>query len=121
MLPVGANLNQMELRDLTGGYESRIASRARIPQSVLGLREALQGSSLNTGNYGAARRLWADLWGSPAFDDFAEQIQPILGTPPPSASLHWDRSRVLFFQEDGKDAADIASTNAAAISFAAAR
>ena len=108
---VGADLSSLSLKDLTGGFETRIAARARIPGVILGIREGYAGSSLNAGNYGSARRMWADGWFTPHAESLCASLSKLV--PPPGGSeLHYDPEAVLFLQEDVKDAADILQTQA---------
>lgn len=109
---VGSSLDSLNLKDLTGGYETRIALRARIPGVILGVREGYAGSSLNAGNYASARRLLADGWFDPASESLCETLATLGRRPAPDAELTYDRRRVLFLQEDEKDAADISQTDA---------
>src|SRR5690606_15021677 len=79
-----------------------------------GIREGLQGSALNSGNYNVTRRLWADAWFSPTVQGLCAAVERVM-KPAPDAELWFDASEVLFLQEDQKDAAEIAQTNASAI------
>lgn len=111
---VGAKLSELNLRDTQGGYESRIAARARVPATVLGIREGMQGSALNSGNYNSARRMWSDGWFSPTADGLCSALAPLIDVPNGS-ELTFDPSRVMFLQEDRKDEAEIQQANAVAI------
>ena len=111
---VGAQLAQLEMKDSQGGHESRIATRSRVPAVILGIREGLQGSALNTGNYGAARRVWSDGWFSATADSLSETLEPLVDVPVDAELVH-DPSRVMFLQEDRKDEADIQKANAETI------
>jgi len=110
---VGSSIKDLGLNEITGVFENRVSVRSRIPASVLGTKEALSGSSLNAGNYGAARRLLADGWFTPTVDGLCESLESLVFVPD-SQELSFDPGRVLFLQEDQKDAADILATNAAA-------
>lgn len=108
---VGSSLESLNLKDLTGGLENRVAIRSRIPAVILGAREGLSGSSLNAGNYVSARRLLADGWFAPTAQSLCASLERIV--PAPSDSELWyDESEVLFLQEDQRDAAEIIRTNA---------
>lgn len=111
---VGSTLENLALQDVAGGFETRVASRSMVPAVVLGIREGLGGSALNSGNYGQTRRQWADKWYTPSADSLCEALEDLLPAKP-DAELSWDRSRVMFLQEDEKDAAEIASTKAQTI------
>lgn len=108
---VGSTIEQLQMKDLMGGFETRIAARARIPGVILGIREGYQGSSLNAGNYGSARRMWADGWFTPTVESLCSALESIV--PPPGGSeLHFDPAAILFLQEDQSDAAAILQTQA---------
>lgn len=111
---VGGHLGDAAIRDLQGASETRVASRSRVPAVVLGIREGMQGSALNSGNYSQTRRLWADGWFTPHADTLCAALESVV-QPAADAELAHDPSRILFLQEDQKDAADIASTNAQAV------
>lgn len=112
---VGSSMKDLGLGELQGTFENRVAVRSRIPAVVLGTKEALSGSSLNAGNYSAARRMLADGWFSPTVDNLCATLEAIVPPPGDGTELGFDASRVLFLQEDQKDAADITQTNAVAM------
>ncbi len=114
VIPIGSGLDSLMFKDITAGYEAHIASRARIPPTVLGIREGMQGSGLNQGNYSSARRQWGDGWVHPSLESLAAALEPLLNRPA-GVELWYEATAVMFLQEDAKDAADIASRNAAAI------
>lgn len=102
-----ADMQQVDFKGLAGGGESRIASVAGIHPTIAGFSEGLQGSSLNTGNFGAARRLVADktlrhLWGVAS-----SSLQTLVTPPSSTASLWYDTSDVAFLREDATDSAAI--------------
>jgi hypothetical protein len=97
-----------------GAGESRIAAAAGVHPTIVGLSEGLQGSSLNSGNFGAARRLVADRTMSWLWRNAAGSLE-ILVPPPAGASLWYDASGIPFLREDRKDAAEIQQIKAATI------
>ena len=103
------------LSHIQGTYENRVAVRSRVPAPILGTKESLTGSSLNAGNYSAARRMMADGWFTPTAESLCAALQPLLPAQPEGVELTYDAARILFLQEDEKDAADIAQINAVAI------
>lgn len=111
---VGSPIEDLGLGHLQGTFENRVAVRSRIPAVVLGTKESLSGSSLNAGNYAAARRLLADGWFSPTVDGLCAALESIVTPPDGGVELAHDPARVLFLQEDQKDAADIMQTQMAA-------
>jgi hypothetical protein len=71
----------------------------------------LQGSSLNQGNFMAARRLVADMTLRPWWGNFASSLEVVL--PPPGGSRLWyDDRHIPFLAEDVKDAANVLQLNA---------
>jgi hypothetical protein len=112
--PVGKDFQQLEFKATQGAGETRIAAAAGIHPVIAGLSEGLAGSSLNQGNFGAARRLVADktlwwLWGN-----FCGSMETLI--PPPLGSQLWiDASGIPFLREDRKDAAEIQQIKAATI------
>ena len=111
---VGAASAALDLQGIQGGYETRIALRSQVPAVVLGIREGLGGSALNSGNYAVARRLWADKWFSPTVQGLCASVERVMRRPS-DADLWYDASQVLFLQEDQKDAADIQNVKAMSI------
>lgn len=112
---VGSNLADLDLKQLTGAFEARITVRSRVPAPVLGTREGMQGSALNSGNYGQVRRLWADGWFAPYADMWCAAFEQIVPPPASSVELTYRRDRILFLQEDQADQANILSTQAQAM------
>lgn len=111
---VGSENAALGLKDIQGGYEARIASRSRVPAVVLGIREGMAGSALNSGNYSQTRRLWADGWFTPTAQSLCAAIERVM-QPAPDAELWFDPAEVLFLQEDEKDNAEIQVAKAQAI------
>lgn len=103
---VGANLQQMDFKTVQGAGETRIAAAAGVPPVVVGFSEGLQGSSLNAGNYSAARRRFADLTMRPLWRNAAGSLASIIQVPA-GAELWYDDRDISFLQEDMKDAAEI--------------
>jgi phage portal protein BeeE len=112
---VGANFEQLNLKNVQGAIETRVASAAGVPASIVGLSESMQGSALNAGNYGAARRRFSDGTVRPLWRAAAGALQSVV--PPPSAGtrLWFDDRDIPFCQEDVKDAADIKQVEAQAL------
>jgi len=104
---VGHNMKDVGLHDMQGGIETRIGQRARIPGPIFGSREGAQGSALNAGNYGQSRRNWADTWITPTIEgSLCETFEAVLPAKDGRRLSH-DPSKILFLQEDQKDAAEI--------------
>lgn len=112
-----ADMKQIDFKNLAAGGESRVASAAGVHPTIAGFSEGLQGSSLNAGNFGAARRLVADttmrhLWGVAS-----SSLQVLVDQPPkaPLASLWYETRDVAFLREDVKDIAEIQAKEAQTI------
>jgi hypothetical protein len=111
---IGANLQQMDFKITQGAGESRLAAAGGVHPAIVGLSEGLQGSSLNDGNFGAARRLVADATMRPLWRNAAGSFEVLV--PPPNASRLWvDTRDVAFLREDAKDAAAIVEIQARTI------
>lgn len=109
---VGKDLEQIDFKAVQGASETRIAVAARVPPVLLHISEGLQGSSLNSGNYNANKRDFADttmrdLWGS-----MASALETIV-TPPSGAELWYNERLIPFLQQDATDSAEILSKQAA--------
>lgn len=111
---VGSNLKDLDLKQLQGGREARISMLSRVPATVLGAILGLEGSSLNAGNFGQARRLFADTWVFPQLQDLAGSLASIIDVPGGS-ELWTDTSDMPLLREDAKDAAEIDGVKAVAI------
>jgi phage portal protein BeeE len=108
---IGANLQEMEFSVQQGHAETRVAMASGIHPVILGASEGLQGSSLNQGNFMAARRLVADMTLRPWWGNFASSLEVVL--PPPGGSRLWyDDRHIPFLAEDVKDAANVLQLNA---------
>lgn len=111
---VGADMRQLDFKTTQGAGESRIAAAGGVHPAIVPLSEGLQGSSLNAGNFGAARRSVADGTLRPLWRNAAGSLAVLV--PAPSGSRLWyDDRDVAFLREDAKDAAEIAQIEAASI------
>jgi phage portal protein BeeE len=104
---VGANFRQIDFKEVQGHGELRIAAAARVPPVIAGLSKGQEGSSLNAGNFGAARRLLADMTGHPLWQNAAGSMGSLI-TAPGGSRLWYDARDVPILREDEKDAAEIA-------------
>lgn len=113
-VPLSMDFKQMDFKMTTGAGETRLAVAAGVPAVILGVSEGLSGSSLNQGNFTAARRLFVDttirdLWGK-ATPSLAKLI-----TVPSGSKLEIDGRNIPFLREDASDAAEIRSKDAQTI------
>lgn len=111
---VGADMRQLEFRATQGAGETRIAAAAGMHPVILGLSESLAGSSLNSGNFGAARRLTADKTLRPLWRSACATLSTIVDVPS-GARLWIDDRDIPFLREDLKDLAEIQSHEAMTI------
>lgn len=111
---IGSNLQQIDFKAVMGAGETRLSMLSRVPASLLGTSEGLSGSSLNEGNFSAARRSFGDAWIAPTLQDLSASLAPLVNVPA-DAELWFDTVDMPLLREDAKDAAEIAQTKAIAI------
>lgn len=105
---VGADMRQMDFKVVQGAGETRIAAAAGVHPVVAALSEGMQGSSLNAGNFQAAKRAVGQITFRPLWRNAAGSLEVLVPPPDPATSRLWYDSRdVDFLREDEKDAADI--------------
>lgn len=104
--PLTMDFKQLEFAQTQGKGESRIAAAAGVPPSWVGFSEGLQGSSLNAGNFTAARRRFADGTIRPLWRMAAASLERLV-PPPEHAQLWYDDRDIAFLREDQKDVAEI--------------
>ncbi len=103
---VGSNWKDMDLKNIQGGVETRIAMLSRVPAPILQIAEGLAGSSLNAGNFGMARRIFADTWVYPTLQDLCSALS-VLVKVPGDAELWFDTTDMPLLRDDAKDLAEI--------------
>jgi phage portal protein BeeE len=103
---VGKDLQQLDFSNTQGKGETRIAAAAGIHPVLIPLSEGLQGSSLNAGNYAAARRSTADTTFRPLWRNACGSLAAII-PPPGGAELWHDEAGVAFLREDAADRATV--------------
>ena len=111
---IGSNLQQIDFKAIMGSGETRISVLSRVPAVVLGISEGLAGSSLNAGNFSAARRSFADTWVFETLQDLSAALAPLVNVPADS-ELWFDTADIPLLREDASDAAQIAQVKAQAI------
>ena len=112
---VGSNMEQLDFKSVQGAGETRIAAAAGVPVTIVGLSEGLQGSSLNAGNYSAARRRFADGTMHPLWQNAAGSLETVVPPPASDTRLWYDADDNPFLREDEKDAAEITQTRVATL------
>lgn len=113
--PISANLKDLDFKGLQGSAETRIAAAAGVGAIIGRFSEGLQGSSLNQGNYNAAKRQFADMTIRPLWRMAAAALEKVAEVPD-GARLWYDARDVAFLGEDEKDAAEIMQVEATTIS-----
>jgi len=111
---VGADLRQLDFKATQGAGETRIAAAAGVHPVIVGLSEGLAGSSLNAGNFGQARRLFAEGTLNTLWRNVSASLATLVDAPP-GAQLVIDRRDIPFLREDAKDAVEIQSNMASTI------
>ncbi|UQE74200.1 phage portal protein [Gordonia sp. PP30] len=111
---VGANLRDIDFKNVRGGGETRIAAAAGVPPVIVGLSEGLAAATYS--NYGQARRRLADGTAHPLWQNLASCLEHAAPPPGPDTRLWYDAADVPFLREDEKDAAEIQKTRAETIS-----
>jgi phage portal protein BeeE len=111
---VGANLKDIDFKNVRGGGETRIAAAAGVPPVIVGLSEGLAAATYS--NYGQARRRLADGTAHPLWQNIASCLEHAVKLPGEDARLWYDASDVPFLREDEKDAAEIQKVRAETIS-----
>jgi hypothetical protein len=111
---VGKDLQQLDFKATQGAGESRIAAVSGVHPVVAALSEGMAGSSLNAGNFNAAKRLVADRTLRPLWRGACAALANIVEVPS-GAELWFDERDISFLQDDRQDAADIEQTKASTI------
>lgn len=105
--PLSMDFRQMDFKVTQGAGENRLAVAAGVPAAILGISEGLQGSSLNAGNFSAARRLFVDSTMRDLWSKASASLQVLVTPPRDGVSLWYDDRDIPFLREDEKDAAEI--------------
>lgn len=114
-IPVSANLKELDFKSTQGAGETRISAASGVPASILGINEGLQGSTLNAGNFGAARRLFVDTTIRDLWSKAAPSLGVLLTSPGSDTRLWTDDRDIPFLREDAADNAQIRREDAVTI------
>jgi hypothetical protein len=111
---IGADFKQLDFKATQGAGETRIAAAAGVGAILANLSEGMQGSSLNAGNYGAAKRRFADGTMRPLWRNAAASLAVLLKPPPGGGQvrLTYDDRDIAFLREDQRDVAEIQAKEA---------
>lgn len=113
--PITMSFQDLDLANVVGKGENRIAVDAGVPAVILGISEGLSGSSLNAGNFTAAKRLFAETTIADLWAKACPSLQTLLTPPSPQAELWYDARQIPFLRDDAKDAASIQQMEATTI------
>ncbi len=122
---IGANMQQLDFKQVQGAGESRIAAAAGVPSVVVGFSEGMQGSSLNAGNYKTAKESLGDRTLRPLWRSVSASYQsitrlprdPRTGTAPVQGTvrLWYDDRDIAFLRTDRLEASKIMTENSASV------
>lgn len=116
--PLSVDFQQLEFKVTQGAGETRMSVVGGVPAAILGISEGLQGSTLNAGNFQAAKRLFAettlqDLWNKAAASWMSVIDKPVInGRRVEGAQLVMDTRFIPFMREDAADQASIRAKDA---------
>lgn len=109
---IGSDLARIDFKNLQGFGETRMALAAGVPPTVACLSEGLQGSSLNAGNFGQARRQFADTTLASLWRNMAGSMAVLVPPPGGGNRLWYDARDIPFLREDQKDQSEILMSQA---------
>lgn len=112
---IGANIQQMDFRNSLGHSETRVAMALRVHPTIVGMAEGMHGSTLNDGNFKAAKNLLADGALKPMWRSLVNAYSVLLDVPS-GARLWFDTSDISFLRQDQKELSDIQQTQSQTIS-----
>lgn len=97
--PLMYDLRQLDFKATQGAGETRIAAAAQIHPVIVGLSEGMQGSSLNAGNFKAAKDAFGDRTLRPLWHSLCASYAALVKEPA-DARLWYDDRDVSFLRED---------------------
>lgn len=103
---IGADLRQLDFKATQGAGETRIAAAARVHPVIVGLSEGMQGSSLNAGNFKAAKDAFADGTLRPLWRSVCQAFDVLLETPR-NHRLWYDDRDIAFLRADQIERAEV--------------
>jgi hypothetical protein len=111
---IGQNMQQLDFKVTQGAGETRLAAAAGVHPVIAGLSEGMQGSSLNAGNYTAAKRAFVDTTCRHLWQNAAGSLEALVPAPEDSR-LWYDARDIPFLLDDMKDRAEIQASQAQTI------
>jgi phage portal protein BeeE len=112
---IGADIKALDFKSITGILETRIAAAARVHPAIVGLSEGMQGSTLNEGNFEAAKELLASGTIRPLWRSACTALAGLVDAPA-GLRLWFDDRDIAFLREDRQKVAVLQQTQATTIS-----
>lgn len=110
---IGASFEQIQMNDLQGRGETRVAAAGGVPPVIVGLSEGLASASYS--NYGQAMRRFAELTMASLWGNVAGSLATIMASPGSDVRLWYDTRDIAFLREDRTAAAEIQGRQAQTI------
>jgi phage portal protein BeeE len=110
--PLTVDLRSLDYKMTTGAGETRMAVASGVPAVILGISEGLSGSSLNEGNFRAAKRMFVDGTIQDLWKKVAPSLEVLLSPPGDGSELTVDPRDIPFLREDSDQQAAIRSQDA---------
>jgi hypothetical protein len=101
----------MDFKSLQGLAETRIAAAGRVHPAIVGLSEGLAGSSMNEGNFRAAKDGFADGTLRPLWASLCSALAPLVQGKR-NSRLWYDMRDIAFLRHDQKELAEIRGIDA---------
>jgi hypothetical protein len=112
--PMMYDMRQLDFKATQGAGETRIAAAAQIHPVIVGLSEGMQGSSLNAGNFKAAKDAFGDRTLRPLWHSLCSSYASLIKEPS-DARLWYDDRDISFLREDLVQKAQVMKEEAQAI------
>jgi hypothetical protein len=95
----------VDMKQIQGAGETRIAAAAGVPPVIVGLSEGLQAATYS--NYGQARRRFADNTMRPLWRNASGSLETLVRPPNAASRLWYDDRDIQALAEDKKDLAEV--------------
>jgi len=111
---MGADLKSVDFKAIQGAGETRIAAAAGVGAIMARLSEGMQGSSLNQGNYEAAKGQLVDMTIRPLWRTASASLSKF-AAPPTGSRLWYDDRDVALLAKSATAAAEVRAKDAATV------
>lgn len=114
LVPTSMSMQQLDFKLIQGAGEVRVCVASGVPAVIAGVGDSLGGTSLNEGNFNAARRLFVDTTVRHLWNVVAPSFEALILPPSRQQGAHLivDGRFVPFLHEDAKARADQAAVEA---------